>query len=510
MPKSFNLLTERWIPVLRVDGRFERVGIQNALAEAHEIRQIAASNPMDNVGLMRFLLAILYWCKGNPPAQAESEGLIETGKFPVKWFAKLDEGREYFELLGEATRFYQYRDQGPTKENTLTANYLLHEVPSGTNAWHFRHSTDRENGLCPACCATGLVRLPLFATSGGRGKPPGINSKPPIYAAPVGVSLLETLILNWCPASNLGTPAWEQLSMQAAFKGNVPLLSGLTWLPRRVWLDDPGLPEGPCIACGSQEARLIRTCVFAGIGTTKSDGEAPARNWVDPHVVYTRDKSGVLISTHASDALGSPDAAANQWSRVLANILAHEPGPPLSLRHAAGTIKGALGELLVSVVGFSTVQNDKYPEAWERHLVVPANALLDGVSPSSSVDKLQRWRKEYPKLLTKLINKLKPPKLKQSARRFPELASALSAIRPHVESLVSGHVTGELANPEESWAKAAEEYGQIMPILARSLAPGFTTRALERQAQIARALPEITTNQNPKASKAKARKGGGK
>lgn len=46
---SFNLLQENWIPVLYTNGHPDRVSIRTALTEAHEIRQIAASNPMDNV-----------------------------------------------------------------------------------------------------------------------------------------------------------------------------------------------------------------------------------------------------------------------------------------------------------------------------------------------------------------------------------------------------------------------------------------------------------------------------
>lgn len=47
---DFNLLTERWISVLRTNDRVERVGIRAALTEAGSIRQIAASNPMDYGG----------------------------------------------------------------------------------------------------------------------------------------------------------------------------------------------------------------------------------------------------------------------------------------------------------------------------------------------------------------------------------------------------------------------------------------------------------------------------
>lgn len=64
---NYNLLEEKWIPVLWKDGHSGRVGIVEAFTQAGRIRQIAASNPMDRMAILRFLLALLYWCKGNPP-----------------------------------------------------------------------------------------------------------------------------------------------------------------------------------------------------------------------------------------------------------------------------------------------------------------------------------------------------------------------------------------------------------------------------------------------------------
>jgi len=57
MPDA-NLLTMPWIPVLWSNGVWNdsqppRVGIFTALTQAGKIRQIAASNPMDNVALLR-------------------------------------------------------------------------------------------------------------------------------------------------------------------------------------------------------------------------------------------------------------------------------------------------------------------------------------------------------------------------------------------------------------------------------------------------------------------------
>jgi CRISPR type I-E-associated protein CasA/Cse1 len=177
----YNLLEESWIPVLYNNGDSRCVSIRDALADAGRIRQIAASNPMDRVAILRFLLALLYWCKGNPPDDKDS-----ISSFPSDWFKKLDDNKDCFNLLGDGKRFYQHPASGT--EAKLSANYLMQEVPTGTNSWHFRHSTDMKDGLCAACCAMGLLRLPVFATSGGRGKPPGVNQKPPRRCAFPGES----------------------------------------------------------------------------------------------------------------------------------------------------------------------------------------------------------------------------------------------------------------------------------------------------------------------------------
>lgn len=478
---TFNLLDERWIPVFYPDGRAERVGIREALTNAGRIRQIAASNPMDNVALLRFLLALLYWCKGNPP----EEGSATPGDpFPANWFSQLDANKDLFNLLGKGKRFYQCTDSQSKKlPEKLTANYLIHEIPTGTNKWHFCHSTDKVDGLCPACCAMGLLRLPLFSTSGGRGKPPGVNSKPPVYVIPVGVSLAETLWFSWRRTANLGTPAWEKPDAQLPKAGEIPLLLGLTWLPRRVWLENPEETKADCVSCGRSE-RLIRRCVFVGIGSTKTEADGPGRNWRDPHVIYGQSSKGDVISRHASDAIGTSDAAAGQWSKIVAGVLGEQKMNDRSS---------------LWVVGFSTVKNDKYLEAMEYLIPCPCSLQQD----QETIAKFERWQKEG----TSLVRKLQPRNEKKSSRKHIEIPPALASIRPHVEDRVSAKVGKLIAGTDEAWAQAAAEYGPLMNMIARSLSPGFTTSAVQRRKQIANVLPDM----RPKTGSAKkpSRKQGG-
>jgi len=88
---NYNLLEEAWIPVLWADGKYSRVGIQEALAQAGRIRQVAASNPMDQVAILRFLLALVYWCKGSPP---DERSATSGESLPASWFSKLGEMRD--------------------------------------------------------------------------------------------------------------------------------------------------------------------------------------------------------------------------------------------------------------------------------------------------------------------------------------------------------------------------------------------------------------------------------
>jgi CRISPR type I-E-associated protein CasA/Cse1 len=462
---NYNLLEEQWIPVLYKDGKLSHVNILDAFAQASRIREIAAGNPMDRFALLRFLLALLYWCRGNPPVGAGS-----IPAFPSDWFKRLDDNRDCFNLLGNGKRFYQYGGDCGTK---LSVNYLMQEVPTGTNLRHFRHSTDYNDGLCTACCALGLLRLPAFATQGGQGKSPGINQKPPVYVTPLGDSLAETLRLTWRKVSNLdlGTPAWESSDVALPKRGNVPLLVGLTWLPRRVWLEDPLEPESRCIACASW-GKLIRQCVFAGLGSAK----APERVWNDPHTVGEGDK--VLRHT---DALGTPDAEAGEWARVTRGILggqsSWERGP-------------------VSIVSFATDQN-KFIEAKDEEISLPEGGI------DAAAVKIEVWDSEARALQATLrnVSRGKRRRRKDDARLA---VVAIASIRPHVEATVSARA-GELVSAgDDAWQQAAREYTPMMKAISQSLSPGYTTAALRRRREIGNVRPDM----RPKTTA--ARKGGRK
>jgi len=473
--ENYNLLDEGWIPVLYSDGKFDQVGIKTVLNDAHLIRQIATSNPMDRVAILRILLALLYWCKGNPP---EGGNTASNQPFSPEWFSKLDENRKCFNLLGNGKRFYQYKRD--SDKPTKTANYLIHEIPTGTNFNHFRHSTDDKDGLCPACCAIGLLRLPVFATSGGRGMSPGINKKPPVYVVPIGATLAVTLRLSWqsITHSDLGTPTWEKPEGELTPTGDVPLLTGLTWLPRRVWLEDPTEPAEKCISCGRKEL-LIRKCVFAGLGGMKEK----TFEWKDPHVIPDLSNSNTLDSA---------DASAGDWAEITRALLKKQK---------------TVSRKKWLVVDFATVKNDKYLEATARELVLPELTNNQRNDQIARMEAREGMKKNFVKATKKVLGDLEQRRLKTASRKHNELEPIFVSICAHPEAGIAAKTNELIGKSEEEWKQVAwEKYEPMIEVVAKLLSPGFTVSALEKRNKILGKLRVSITGKSLQAKDRKKRK----
>jgi hypothetical protein len=289
----FNLLDAPWIPVIRTNGKPDKVGIRTALTEAGSIREVCAASPLDTIALYRFLLAVLQWCKPKP-SQTELAAIREARAIPATWLTPLDRNPDEFELLGANHGFYQDPTHWDKDKEGNPVAELRDELPSGTNVAHFRHTRDGREGICPACCALGLARLSAFATHCAHppfpgGRPAGINGGTPTYALLLSDSLLATFLLNWPMLVQKGDrPAW--LRRRAPGDANPGCLTGLTWRPRRIWLNWRGAVQltqgqekgGPCASCGDARNPLIRRIGFqpGWPRTTRKEG------WLgDPHLL---------------------------------------------------------------------------------------------------------------------------------------------------------------------------------------------------------------------------------
>lgn len=440
---TYNLLDEKWIPVLYRDGRWERVGILKALEEAARIRQIAASNPMDRAAILRFFLAILYWAKGNPPPDDKNPS---DDDLLIECMEKLEKHQDCFNLLGGGKRFYQYSNA--TRERTVTD--LLHEVPTGNNFWHFRHSIDNVSGLCPACCAMGLIRLPMFSVSGLPDLKAGINGSPPIYVIPWGNNLLATLKANWQPCKEIGEPAWIKFENNPARETEVPILVGLTLLSRHVWLDMPSSPSGFCTGCGSKGSLLIRTCAYETAGDQKNE------LWTDPHVLYKEEiprKSFVTQDLTSTGRFKMDRPWTSLFSKIIETRINQE---------------GDRQQTFL-IVGFCS-DKAKYVDVWERRISFTTGQFHE---------QIEQWQKES--------NRLE----KRIGRSKSEGKAFITAIRPHIEDRVSAKANEYLERGTEAWQEAAGQYRPFLISISISLNPGISLEAIRLRHDIARVVPNM-------------------
>ncbi len=280
MSFSFNLVDSPWIPVLYRDGRWKRVGIKTALEDAGKIRQIAASNPMDRVAILRFLLAVLMWCKEDAKSYLAAFDEKSAGR-PEDWLAKLNTHKDAFNLLGNGKRFYQ--DESLKGMKSRPIGDLLVEFPTETKLAHFRHVRDMEYGLCPACCALGIIRFCSWANAYGGGRYTSVvNGPTPAYSIKNDFTLLRTFLLN-CPKSisSKRKPPW--LCNDSHQENELDIVTVFAWRSRRLWLADPE-GEEKCSYCGETD-HLIRKHALTG-------------NWKPPFKTSGADKKFWLCDPH--------------------------------------------------------------------------------------------------------------------------------------------------------------------------------------------------------------------
>jgi CRISPR system Cascade subunit CasA len=309
---SFNLWTEDWLPLEMPDGSLNLHSIGDALLHAHEYRAIYDSSPLVIVGVHRLLTAILQDAL-NPQGNSDLEDLWRTEKFPEDKIAAF--GTTYadrFDLFSPDKPFIQSADlpmfpktKEDVKECAAIAKLFI-EIPTGNGIAHYRHSHEDDAVFSPESAALGLVAMPSFVSSGGKGLMPSINGVPPIYVLPGGMNLFEQLVSSLLaqngdyapPAPDAGDLAWwhrpiptqvvstkkktEKISLAESKQLSVVgYLHGLTFPARKIRLHPERL-NTVCSRSGKATTWAVRTMAFR-MGESMLD-DAPV--WRDPFVAY--------------------------------------------------------------------------------------------------------------------------------------------------------------------------------------------------------------------------------
>ena len=279
---SFNVLTEPWIPVIRLDGTQEELGILPCLEQAHELREIRDPSPIIEFGLHRLLIAFvldaLIQANKRPEDALDLKECIAPGQFDVallhNYSAKCG---SVFDLFDPVRPFLQ---TPMPKSSSKPISGMYPVAPSGTNAsvWHHHH--EDEMTLTAAGAARLLTTVAPFMTAGGAGLSPSINGAPAIYALPMGSNLFETIVLN-LPLrrqdTGTGTVAWRNSRVPGEERTQATTVEALTWRPRRLQLVPIAAANG---------TTLVREMKF-------EKGDSTRLAWIDSSLAYRYEKDKV-------------------------------------------------------------------------------------------------------------------------------------------------------------------------------------------------------------------------
>ncbi|NLF15089.1 MAG: type I-E CRISPR-associated protein Cse1/CasA [Anaerolineaceae bacterium] len=201
MKPSFDLCRQPWLPCVRLDGQPATLGLGDALAQAHLLRDLQGETPLETAALHRLLLALLHRVFG-PDSHHAWAALWQQGRWEEEAVrGYLERWRGRFDLFDEAYPFYQTADtQAEVRPINKVAVSLAYN-----NATLFEHQMEDES-LCvsPARAARWLV---TFQCSGvGTGPPNNPYPAGPLantmIVMPQGRTLFETLMLNLLRYSN--------------------------------------------------------------------------------------------------------------------------------------------------------------------------------------------------------------------------------------------------------------------------------------------------------------------
>jgi len=239
---SFNVLSEPWIPVIRLDDSSGYLGILPCLEKAHELREIRDAAPIIEFGLYRLLVAFvldaLILANRRPKHPLDLKSLIKEGRFDTDLLNNYAQRcGDVFDLFHPERPFLQTAME---KAEAKPLAGVFAAAPSGTNACHWHHQDEDDMAVTPAHAARLLTTIAPFMTEGGRGLSPSINGAPAIYALPIGSNLFETIVLSIpCRTDQEdgdGAIAWRSKRVPGSERTQATTVEALTWQPRRIQL----------------------------------------------------------------------------------------------------------------------------------------------------------------------------------------------------------------------------------------------------------------------------------
>lgn len=284
---QFNLIDEKWLPVIRRDGAKEMIapwGVTDRFIE-NPVVALNAPRPDFNGALIQFLIGLVQTVAA-PERGSEWRKKLEEPPLPEELKAAFATVRHAFELGGDGPRFMQDLEDFPATSGGIDG--LLIESPGDhtkeLNIDHFiKRNTVKE--MCPSCCTIALFAFQTNSPSGGPGYMTSLRGGGPLTTLVIGdgnhVSLWQLLFLNvleqkvflgicgnpdlmegakfpWlCETQKGRRKKGAEFYGEDTMPGNVHPATMFWAMPRRIRLNLTDLSAGVCDVCGDISDKLI-------------------------------------------------------------------------------------------------------------------------------------------------------------------------------------------------------------------------------------------------------------
>ena len=316
---QFNLIDERWIPVIRQDGTPTMITPWEVSAQFAEnpVMKLNAPRADFNGALIQFLIGLIQTVAA-PKSKGVWRKQLITPPSPDELKASFEPVQHAFELGGDGPRFMQ--DFHNLDVSAGEIDGLLIDMPGeNTKKKNIDHFVKRDTvrGMCTSCCVTALFAMQTNAPSGGAGYRTSLRGGGPLSTLIVGDARHATLwhliwlnvlcqseFQNICGNPSLTAPSsrfpWlaptrasdSDAGVDSTPEGLHPAI--MFWgMPRRIRIYLENLDSGLCDTCGATTDRLIQRYREKNYGMNFTGA------WLHPLSPYSVNKDGELLPAHA-------------------------------------------------------------------------------------------------------------------------------------------------------------------------------------------------------------------
>lgn len=375
---AYNLIDERWIPVVRQSGRTELIAPAQVVEREDPPLRIASPRPDFDGALLEFLIGLLQTAAA-PTTERAWENEFETPPSVKALRARLEKVHEAFFLDGDGPRFMQDLTvaEDPKAGSEPIGALLIDRI--GESGLGESPTLFAKPGLVEAlgypAAAAALMTLQSYAPAGGRGQLTSLRGGGPLTTLVVSGDLWTTVWANVLPrpefearvpgdASNgspMGTFPWmgktrtsESSRGKATLPESVHPLQHLWGLPRRVRLVFGEAEVGTCSVSGATGVPVVRAYV------NRPDGTSYEGDFRHPWTPYSQIKPNEPWNPKKGSSEGLPY---RDWPLLVTGNAARVPAIVVS--HVARTRRREiLRELRLGVFGYA-MENMK-PLRWCR------------------------------------------------------------------------------------------------------------------------------------------------